>query len=244
MLLLHEEETKTKKLNNLSLEGCYDKNWISSSNKPRLLRNLQCLLCKQIANNAMEIICNEHEDHKETVLIGEKCLKQYLNEHNNKCPIGNHDHCNYVKGQTARNFISELKVICPRQFGIDLNIKTNIETKEGDTSTEIETKKQYCIFKGKIEEVKNHLQNECCLKPLECKFKEFGCDDILFNFNFQKHLQLKGNQHSNLLLNNISILQNKIQQYQSNENNTQILKSKIEEQEQYIHNNGMKKKKK
>ncbi|ETO02219.1 hypothetical protein RFI_35217, partial [Reticulomyxa filosa] len=109
MLMLHEEEDKVKKLKTLSLDGCYDKEWVASSNKPKLFKNFQCLLCKQIANNAMDLVCNEHEDRKEAVLIGEQCLKRHLNEHNNQCPIGNHDNCNYVKAQTTRNCIRELK---------------------------------------------------------------------------------------------------------------------------------------
>ncbi|ETO01139.1 hypothetical protein RFI_36301 [Reticulomyxa filosa] len=48
MLLLHEEETKAKKLKTFSFEGCYDKDWISSLNKPRLLRNLQQFGCDDI----------------------------------------------------------------------------------------------------------------------------------------------------------------------------------------------------
>ncbi|ETO25236.1 WD-40 repeat protein [Reticulomyxa filosa] len=160
MLMLQIEESNLKDSKTLPVKKCYNKDWISFSVKSSTLKNFQCLLCKQIANNAMELICNEHKDYKESV-IGEQCLLKYLNENNNKCPIGDHNNCNYIKGQTARNCINELRVICPRQF-------------------------------------KNEIK-----KPIECKFKRFGCNDILCNFNIEKHLQSGMDKHFNLLLNYI-----------------------------------------
>ncbi|ETO00615.1 hypothetical protein RFI_36825, partial [Reticulomyxa filosa] len=74
-----------------------------------------------------------------------------------------------------------------------------------------------------IEEMKEHLENKCPLKHLECKFKEFGCDDILFNFNFEQHLQLQMKKHLDLLLDYITILQNKIKQSQFNEVNPIVI---------------------
>ncbi|ETO05222.1 hypothetical protein RFI_32174 [Reticulomyxa filosa] len=115
----------------------------------------------------MELTCNEHEDRKDTPIVGKKCLMKYLNENNNKCPIDKH-------GRTLRNIVSELKVICLRQFINHFNEKTDDRTKEGDTITET---KHVCKFKGKIEEMKEHLKNKCPLKPLECKFKEFECKE-------------------------------------------------------------------
>ncbi|ETN99376.1 hypothetical protein RFI_38105, partial [Reticulomyxa filosa] len=97
-----------------------------------------------------------------------------------------------------------------------------------------------------IEEMKNHLQNECCLKPLECKFKEFGCDDILFEFNSQEHLQLKSSQHLNLLLNlikkqkdEIGLLNKQIEhllneKQQWNEKEKEIKKSEIHFQQESL----------
>ncbi|ETO34836.1 hypothetical protein RFI_02250, partial [Reticulomyxa filosa] len=62
-----KKKGKTKKnrvLKTLSLDGCYDKEWVVLK-KPKLFKNFQCLLCKQIANNAMGLVCNKHEDRKE-----------------------------------------------------------------------------------------------------------------------------------------------------------------------------------
>ncbi|ETO13475.1 G-protein beta WD-40 repeats containing protein [Reticulomyxa filosa] len=222
MLIVQVEETE--RIKTLSLEGCYDKNWLASTNKLKHLQNFQCLLCNQIANNAMELTCNEHEDHKETLVVGEQCLIQYLSENNNQCPVGKHKDCTYVKVRALRNVIGGLKVICLQQFIIQSNLKTNMQTKKGDIITEA---KQCCKFKGKLEEMKDHLGNECPLKPLECKFKKFGCDDVLYVSNFEQHLQLQMKKHLDLLLNYIIRQSNPIEE-------TEKLKLKIKEQENEI----------
>ncbi|ETO04705.1 hypothetical protein RFI_32693, partial [Reticulomyxa filosa] len=199
MLILQAEETE-KSSKTLSLEG--------------YLKNLQCLLCSQIANNAMELTCDEHEEQEGTLVIGEQCLMKYLKENNNKCPIGKHGTCNYVKGRTARKYICDLKVICPRQFMKHSNQKEENETKEGDISME-----DGCAFKGKISEVKEHLENACSMKTLECKFKEFGCDEILCGSNLEEHMELQMKKHLDLLSDYIASFQNKIKQSQLNETN-------------------------
>ncbi|ETO02180.1 hypothetical protein RFI_35256, partial [Reticulomyxa filosa] len=175
-------------------------------------------LCSQIANNAMELTCDEHEEQEGTLVIGEQCLMKYLKENNNKCPIGKHGTCNYVKGRTARKYICDLKVICPRQFMKHSNQKEENETKEGDTPMG-----NGCIFKGKIHEMKEHLENACSLKTLKCKFKEFGCDEILCSSNFEEHMELQMKKHLNLLSNYIASFQNEIKQSQLNETNQTVI---------------------
>ncbi|ETO28421.1 serine/threonine protein kinase [Reticulomyxa filosa] len=223
MLILDEEEcqaVKVKSLKALLFEGCYDKDWMAASNKQSLLKSLQCLLCNQIASNAMELTCNEHEDHKDTLLVGEQCLMKYLHKHNNQCPIGKHGLCSYVKGRAVRRIVSELKITCPRQFINHFNQNANNRTKEGNIITEVE---HVCKFKGNPEEMKEHLENTCPLKPLGCKFKEFGCHDILSDFNFEQHLQLQMKKHLDLLLEYVATLQNKMKQIQFNEFNPVIV---------------------
>ncbi|ETO14030.1 WD repeat-containing protein [Reticulomyxa filosa] len=222
MIMLPTEEskaTKEKLLTTLSLKGCYDNKWVASSNKQRHLKNLQCLLCKQIVNNAMELTCNEHEDYKNTL---------YLNEHDNQCPVGKHGNCNYVKSRTARNFVGELAVVCPRQFASQLSLKSDVKIKES-TITGI---RHCCNFKGKIEEMKKHLENSCPLKLFECKFKKFGCDEILFGLDVEQHLQLQMKKHLTLLLAYIATLQQNPDQ--SNETNQTKLQLKTKEQEDEI----------
>ncbi|ETO34739.1 hypothetical protein RFI_02351 [Reticulomyxa filosa] len=195
-IAIRKKETSLKAL---SLDGCYDKNWVAASNKQSTLRPLQCLLCGQVANNAMELTCDEHDDYKDTVIVGEQCLIKYLKENNDQCPIGEHGTCKHTKGRTARNFVCELKVICPRQFMKHFNQREENEAKEGDTPME-----DSCAFKGKINEVKEHLENTCSLKTLECIFKKFGCNESLYGSNFEEHMELQMKRHLDLLLGCIS----------------------------------------
>ncbi|ETN97404.1 hypothetical protein RFI_40124, partial [Reticulomyxa filosa] len=192
LLRLEKEEDKKekrKKTKKVSLDECYNEEWVLLLNKRKKLKNFYCLLCEEIANNAMELICNEHEDMKEGLVVGEQCLLKHLKDHNNQCPTKSHDGCNYVKGKTARNCIDDLMVICPRQFMSQLNVCQQDQTKEGIVNKET----QYCY-------VKEHLEgNSCSLQPVECKFKEFGCNDVLFNYNFEQHMQEQMKEHLDLL---------------------------------------------
>ncbi|ETO26341.1 hypothetical protein RFI_10797, partial [Reticulomyxa filosa] len=205
MLMFVPEENKCK---TISLEECYNKEWVTFLDEQLLLKNFQCLLCKEVANNAMELICNDHEDQKDALVVGGQCLMRYLNEHNGECPVGNHGLCNYVRGKAVRNFVDELVVICPRQFMSQETEKANVEMEEGTKITRGGPKvKHGCTFKGKIKEMKNHLERSCQLKPSECKFKEFGCKDLLFEFNAEQHLQSQMKRHMDLLLAYINVLQ-------------------------------------
>ncbi|ETO18489.1 G-protein beta WD-40 repeats containing protein [Reticulomyxa filosa] len=227
MLLLplekgEDKQEKRKKTKKWSLDECYNEEWVLFLNKRKKLKNFYCLLCKEIANNAMELICDEHEDMKEGLVVGEQCLLKHLKDHNNQCPTKSHDGCNYVKGKTARNCIDDLMVICPRQFMSQLNVCQQDQTKEGIVNKET----QYCCkFKGKIKDVKEHLEgNSCSLQPVECKFKGFGCNDVLFNYNFEQHMQEQMKEHLDLLF---KAIQKKPEQHQWKENE-QIVKE-IEE---------------
>ncbi|ETO17313.1 viral A-type inclusion protein [Reticulomyxa filosa] len=211
MLILQTKECdaiKVKSLQILSLEGCYNKDWVAASNKQNRLKSLQCSICKQIANNAMELTCNEHEDHNDALVVGEQCLMKYLQENNNQCPTKEHNTCSYMKGRTIRRFVNELKVICPRQFVSYSNQRVGIQKREGGTITEI---KRTCTFKGKIEEIKEHLENACPLKILGCKYKDYGCDDILYDYNFEEHLESQMKKHLHLLSDHIAISQKQSQ---------------------------------
>ncbi|ETO21184.1 hypothetical protein RFI_16023 [Reticulomyxa filosa] len=196
-----EQEINEKKSKTVSLDECYNKEWVVLLNKQELLKNFQCLLCEQIANNAMELTCAEHEDQKDVLSVGEQCLFKYLKTHDNQCPIGNHGRCDYVKAKVVRRCVDELMVICPRQFVRQLDTKTSCQQREGDVSTTMITETtNCCTFKEYIKEMRAHLEKSCPLKPLECKFKMFGCDDIFFDFNLEQHLQSQMNKHLNLVL--------------------------------------------
>ncbi|ETO14672.1 hypothetical protein RFI_22698, partial [Reticulomyxa filosa] len=91
-----------------SSSGCYDKDWVLLTNKAVRLNPLVCYICKQIPNNAVELHCNEHENAEQAYLFGEKCLQSYLKQSNGKCPIQQHDHCEFSKNKIIRQQVSDL----------------------------------------------------------------------------------------------------------------------------------------
>ncbi|ETO25213.1 WD-40 repeat protein [Reticulomyxa filosa] len=187
----------------MSFEECYSKEWLVRSETPERLENFQCVLCRQIANNAMELTCDEHDEQKDPIPVGELCLMQYLKEHNNQCPVGDHSPCKYRKAKAIRKFVDEFTVMCPLECA-----NQSTQLKEGSAITKTGTQ-QHCKFKGRIKDLKEHLENECPLKRLECKFKEFGCDDLLSHSDLEQHLEIEKDKHLNLLLTHIRILRQK-----------------------------------
>ncbi|ETO08426.1 hypothetical protein RFI_28961, partial [Reticulomyxa filosa] len=162
------------------------------------LKHLQCLLCGQIANSAMELSCDKHKDSEDTLLVGEKCLIEYLYENNNQCPVEKHGTCSYTRANTIMRIICDLNVICPRQFMNHFDQEAIIQKKEEDITTKTV---HVCNFEGKIGSIKKHLENTCPLKPLECKFKKFGC-------NAEQHVQSLRNKRTSIQLALISFITN------------------------------------
>ncbi|ETO30667.1 hypothetical protein RFI_06453 [Reticulomyxa filosa] len=117
----------------------------------------------------MELHCDEHEKADQVYLVGEQCLQNYLKQNNGKCPIEQHDNCEFSQVKTARKFASELLVICPRQFDLkreQLNEGTKLGGEEGESCDESNSKNNYnCNFKGKMKDLKDHLDNSCKLIP-------------------------------------------------------------------------------
>ncbi|ETN99017.1 hypothetical protein RFI_38469, partial [Reticulomyxa filosa] len=111
MLLFEAErkgESKENKRTIFSFSDCYSKAWVSFTNESQKLDTLICCICNQIANNAMELHCDEHENVDQIYLVGEQCLQKYLKQNNGKCPIQQHEHCKFSQIKTARKFVSEL----------------------------------------------------------------------------------------------------------------------------------------
>ncbi|ETO01945.1 hypothetical protein RFI_35494 [Reticulomyxa filosa] len=106
--LEHEKET-------FFSSGCYDKDWVLLTNKAEKLNPLFCYICKQIANNAVELHCDEHENAEQVYF--------YLEQNNGKCPIQQHEHCEFSKSKVTRQQVSELLVIYPRQYDLKEIIK-------------------------------------------------------------------------------------------------------------------------
>ncbi|ETO00780.1 hypothetical protein RFI_36660, partial [Reticulomyxa filosa] len=131
---------------------------------------LICCLCNQIANNALELHCNEHENSEQAYLFGEECLQNYLNQNNGKCPIGQHEHCEFSKNKSLRQQILDLLVICPRQYDLQnkkLNQETNTGEKEGHKNESNWNLINQCNYKGKIKEIKDHLDKSCELISIQ-----------------------------------------------------------------------------
>ncbi|ETO14159.1 WD-40 repeat-containing protein [Reticulomyxa filosa] len=151
----------------LSLERfCFNKEWILRSCPQEYIEHCICLICKQIANNPMEIECPKHVDMNKTLIIGEHCLKLFLENHNNSCPIQSHDNCHNVR----RQFEQELR-------------RSNETEREGEIPGVIK-----CDFKGKLRDLNSHLINECPLNLIDCWFKSFGCNHNCSKHNLKEHL--------------------------------------------------------
>ncbi|ETO14962.1 hypothetical protein RFI_22405 [Reticulomyxa filosa] len=161
MLFLNMEEEDEKET--FSTFGCYNKDWLLLTNKSQKLNTLICCICKQIANNAIELRCKEHENTEQAYLVGEECLQIYLKQNNEKCPIKQHKNCEFTKNKSIRQQISDLLVICPRQYDLKRR-KSNQEIKIGEQENETDYySKNQCDYKCKIKDIKDHLDKSCKL---------------------------------------------------------------------------------
>ncbi|ETO14147.1 hypothetical protein RFI_23223, partial [Reticulomyxa filosa] len=202
MFLNEEEEEEEKKLETFSSSSCYNKEWVSLVNKPQKLNTLLCCLCNEIANNAMELQCDEHEDAEQTYLVGEECLQNYLKQNNEKCPIKQHDHCKFSKNRVVRQQTSELLVICPRQYNAQKS-QSNEEITPGEKEDYESELRNKCNFKGKIKEVENHLKS-CQLMTIQQIISSFK--ELQLQFEIEKVQAV------------LSFMEKKIEQLKENDN--------------------------
>ncbi|ETO06371.1 viral A-type inclusion protein [Reticulomyxa filosa] len=173
MTLIIDEEEKGVDVNKeiFSASDCYNKDWVSLTNDSQKLNSLACYLCNEILNNAVELHCDEHENAEQVFLIGEKCLEMYLKQNNKKCPSEQHDHCEFSKNKVVRQSVSDLMVICPRQYDLNKDSQSDEGTAKSGEKAEYEKEsnsnhsnpKRSCNFKGKIKDVKDHLDKSCRL---------------------------------------------------------------------------------
>ncbi|ETO07451.1 WD-40 repeat protein [Reticulomyxa filosa] len=189
-------------------QQCFDKNWLLRSNTQEQISHFVCLICKQVANNPVEINCPQHEQMDEAFIVGENCLKQFFKNNNNICPVQSHDGCQYYKIRSMQRQINSLNAICQRQFEQDL--KTIEEGLADGDMTAI------CNFKGKIEDISGHLiNNSCALKISNCWFKQFGCEYSCFQKDLKQHLIENMKQHFELVIKKFELMRHIIQQQQS-----------------------------
>ncbi|ETO25864.1 hypothetical protein RFI_11273 [Reticulomyxa filosa] len=181
MYFLNIEGEEEYNLENFSNGDCFNKDWVVSSNTEKRLKNCICLLCHQVANKAMELTCEQHQDTNEPLVIGEECLKRYLQSNNDNCPTHMHEGCHFMKSKFARQQISQLLVICPRQYMLEKEEEktrkgsimfTNSEylEREGDIKNESKCNR-VCEFRGQIDVLEKHLRTSCLLSVISCPFK-------------------------------------------------------------------------
>ncbi|ETN98537.1 intracellular protein transport protein USO1, partial [Reticulomyxa filosa] len=167
-----------------------------------------CLICKQVANNPMEIDCCQHKSIDELLIVGENCLKQFLSKNPNSCPIDNHNNCLYSQNRLAKRYINELDVICPRQFELE-QTATQQGHEEGETPEFVS-----CNFRGKVKQMNDHLEHSCCLQMVKCWFESFGCNHSCLKSAIHDHLTSNMKLHFDLVIKSFDTLQQTIRQYQ------------------------------
>ncbi|ETO16652.1 hypothetical protein RFI_20687 [Reticulomyxa filosa] len=211
--------------------SCFNKSWVLQLNHHEQINHFICLVCKQVANIPVEIKCFQHEDMDETLIAGENCLKQFLTENNNMCPVQPHDDCKYYKIKPLRLQINDLVVMCPRQFQQELSTPGRIE--EGKIS-------KMCDFKDKIKNLNDHLNNSCPLKLLECWFKPFGCEDSYIGHELEEHLITNMKQHFHLVMKEFSLMQQTIQRLKDEAGKLQTQNEKMKLEMEFKEKNNMK----
>ncbi|ETO02650.1 hypothetical protein RFI_34767 [Reticulomyxa filosa] len=197
-------EEATNATSTLFTVPCFDKQWILQTNEAEKINDYVCLICRQIANNALELNCPQHEDADELLIVGDQCLKQFLKENRNSCPIGSHEGCQYSKSRPLQKYIGDLTVMCLKQFEQELR-KEKEEEIPGINK---------CDFKGKLKEIKDHLDKSCPLSVINCWFKPFGCNYICHRHNLDKHLIANMKFHFGLVIQSFQSMTQTIQLHQ------------------------------
>ncbi|ETO02051.1 hypothetical protein RFI_35385, partial [Reticulomyxa filosa] len=189
-----KDEVKNEVISLPVESSCFNKDWILQFHQEEYIRHFICLICRQIANNAMILECPQHASMDESLIVGEHCMELFLKNNNNSCPIQSHDNCLYSRDNTARRYIGDLSVICIRQF--EQESKTSNKTEnEGEAPGEIK-----CNFKGKLKNLYGHLNNECPLQLINCWFKPFGCNYLCLRHSLKDHLIENIQQHFDLVI--------------------------------------------
>ncbi|ETN99882.1 serine/threonine protein kinase, partial [Reticulomyxa filosa] len=205
MKQINEEDEVKIEATSLSFgHSCFKKDWVLQSYPQEHIQCYTCLVCKQIANNPMEIGCPQHESMNGT-LIGENCLKLFLKNHNNSCPVQPHDNCQYSRSNFARGRIGDLIVMCIRQF--EQELKTSNKTKGEEKMPRVIK----CAFKGKLKDLNTHLMNKCPFNLISCWFKPFGCNHECFSYNLHDHLIANMKLHFDLVTQLFQSMQQEIQ---------------------------------
>ncbi|ETO22166.1 hypothetical protein RFI_15034, partial [Reticulomyxa filosa] len=110
-------------------------------------------------------------------------------------------------------YISELDVICPRQFEQEQEQELQMTTQQGHGEGETPGLVS-CDFKGKVKQVNDHLENSCCLQMVKCWFDSFGCNHTCSKSVIHDHLTSNMKLHFDLVVKSFDTLQQTIRLYQ------------------------------
>ncbi|ETO09055.1 WD-40 repeat protein [Reticulomyxa filosa] len=205
MIKLENQTTEEKKSGEAFLsaqQACFNKNYFLELDQHDQLNDFICLICKQIVYEPFEINCTQHQNLDGLLLVGEHCLKKFLNDNPNSCPVEPHGTCQYAKSRLAQRYINELKITCPRQLA-------QSQQQKGKANDII------CNFVGKLKELNAHLNNSCPLNSVDCWFKPFGCNHNLYKHELQEHLTSKMRFHFDLVIKSFDTLKQTIQSLQN-----------------------------
>ncbi|ETO33469.1 WD repeat-containing protein [Reticulomyxa filosa] len=235
-----KKEILTTEESDTFFTSCFDREWVLQLNSQKQISHFICLICKQVANDAVEIICPEHDDMDESLIVGTNCLIQFLKHNNNTCPVQAHSDCQFYRARTLQRQINELDVMCPRQF------HQHSQTLSGSEGRKMTQRVEMCKFKGRIKDLKDHLDNSCSLQLVDCWFKKLGCNHSCPRYALESHLIEQMRNHFDLVTKKIELLEHTIELQESNikkdeeisklfKENT-ILQQKLLEQELAITN--------
>ncbi|ETN98457.1 hypothetical protein RFI_39041, partial [Reticulomyxa filosa] len=105
--------------------------------------------------------------------------------------------------------INDLIVKCPRQYQQETQIY-----QKGEEGRSYENAQIKCDFKGKIENLNDHLNDSCPLKLEECWFRSFGCNCLYFKHELENNYVLKMKYHFHLVMTKLGSMQQTINQLQ------------------------------
>eukprot|EP01083_Nonionella_stella_P040973 111101_1 len=155
----------------------------------------ECSLCHQVSFNAVELACDEdvhipaenNEDH-DGIFYCKSCLKSYLRNNNDTCPINpSHHNTKYRDNRYIRKRVNNLIMSCPRSYKSRL---------KDDHETDTNRKEIYCEWKGPLSDLVRHLQREC-----ECKKHEQiknGKTSVKYGKNRAKKTKMKPNHRNHI----------------------------------------------
>eukprot|EP01084_Bolivina_argentea_P094161 169281_1 len=152
----------------------------------------QCVICKEICKNPVELACADETDYDSTesdvdnlynhdVLYCESCLSVNLSTNNNQCPINpKHLKTNYNIARNIRKQINNLYVYCANK---------QLTNAEGDNNN------KGCKWEGKLSKLNAHLKTCKCNTEIYCDI----CNKICTESTLLEHNAYNIIKHINLL---------------------------------------------